>query len=146
MLIRSATAADVSDLVELERAAPSAAHWSRQQYEIAVGTSDRVTLVLEEGSTIKAFLIARILDHEWEIENVVVAGAQRRQGWGGRLMEEVHSRAQSRKAEAMFLEVRESNQAARSLYEKSGFAQVGRRPNYYHDPAEDALVYRRAVG
>ena len=45
----------------------------------------------------------------------------------------------------MFLEVRESNIAARKLYEKAGFEPTGRRKSYYTDPLEDALLYRRSL-
>jgi [ribosomal protein S18]-alanine N-acetyltransferase len=51
-----------------------------------------------------------------------------------------HVRAQG--ATAVVLEVRESNRAARSLYEKWAFEETGRRVRYYHDPEEDAIVYR----
>ena len=54
-------------------------------------------------------------------------------------------RAQSEGATAIFLEVRESNHAARSLYEKWAFSESGRRPRYYTQPEEDAIVYRLAL-
>jgi [ribosomal protein S18]-alanine N-acetyltransferase len=47
---------------------------------------------------------------------------------------------------AVYLEVRESNQRARTLYESSGFDSVGRRRGYYRHPLEDALVLRREIG
>jgi ribosomal-protein-alanine N-acetyltransferase len=55
--------------------------------------------------------------------------------------------AQARHAqgEAIFLEVRESNAAARAFYEKLGFEQMGRRKGYYADGLEDAIIYRRML-
>jgi len=50
--------------------------------------------------------------------------------------------ARARGAAAVFLEVRESNRAARSLYENWAFVESGRRPAYYTEPQEDAIVYR----
>ena len=47
---------------------------------------------------------------------------------------------------ALYLEVRESNSAARALYESLGFEQVGRRRGYYQYPSEDALLLRRDLG
>ena len=43
-------------------------------------------------------------------------------------------------ASTVLLEVRESNTAARQLYEKLGFVEIGGRPDYYRDPVEDALL------
>ena len=48
-----------------------------------------------------------------------------------------------RDSHSLTLEVRSSNAPARALYEKLGFAQVGRRPNYYRNPKEDALILRK---
>ena len=62
---------------------------------------------------------------EWEIENIAVAGRARRRGLGTRLLGEFLDLAQSRGAEAVFLEVRESNLAARRLYEKWAFVESG---------------------
>jgi ribosomal protein S18 acetylase RimI-like enzyme len=74
-----------------------------------------------------------------------VAGPARRRGFGTRLLGEFLRRAQSEGATAIFLEVRESNHAARSLYEKWAFSESGRRPRYYTQPEEDAIVYRLAL-
>jgi ribosomal-protein-alanine N-acetyltransferase len=60
---------------------------------------------------------------------------------GDRLLGELLAHAMAAGAQAIFLEVRESNQAARRLYEKRGFLGVGRRPAYYSDPQEDAILY-----
>ena len=59
-----------------------------------------------------------------------------------RLLGELLDSARAKDAAAVFLEVRESNQAARALYEKWAFRESGRRPRYYKDPAEDAILYR----
>jgi len=72
----------------------------------------------------------------------VVAPTSRRQGLGRRLLHALLAGARETNSHSVFLEVRESNGAARSLYEKAGFAQTGRRKAYYKDPAEDALLYR----
>jgi ribosomal-protein-alanine N-acetyltransferase len=50
--------------------------------------------------------------------------------------------ARQRRAEAVLLEVRETNLPARHLYEKWAFAPVGRRRRYYSGPAEDAILYK----
>ena len=88
------------------------------------------------------FVAGRVLDNEWEIENIVVAGPARRRGFGTRLLGEFLELARCRGAQAVFLEVRESNLAARRLYEKWAFVQSGRRKLYYREPEEDAIVFR----
>ena len=90
-------------------------------------------------------MIARCATCEWEIENVVVAREKRKRGIGIQLIQEVLLKAQSAGATSVLLEVRESNLAARRLYEKLGFSQQGRRSNYYHNPEEDALLLSFSV-
>ena len=88
------------------------------------------------------FVVARSLGSEWEIENVVVAGERRRSGIGSALMQALLQNLRSSGVAGVLLEVRESNTAARRLYEKLGFALEGRRRGYYQDPVEDALLFR----
>jgi ribosomal-protein-alanine N-acetyltransferase len=80
---------------------------------------------------------------EWELENVVVKATFRRKGVATALLNELLIRTRATGSEAVVLEVRESNQAARSLYLKWGFEQAGRRKAYYSTPPEDAILYRR---
>ncbi len=146
-------------MVRLERQSSSTAHWSQQQYEklFVPGsrqTSEHVALVIEENlekasgtdspkpTEILAFLVARRVDTEWELENVVVAATNRRRGLGTRLLREFLAHARARKGSAIFLEVRESNQAARALYRKLGFEETGLRKSYYSDPPEAAILCR----
>ncbi len=129
--------------MELERHAATAAHWAEAEYQrmFEADSPQRLPLVLEEVEVL-AFVVARGAGAEWEIENVAVAGTARRRGLGARLLGELLNRLRARGAEAVFLEVRESNLAARTLYEKWAFVESGRRKAYYRDPVEDALQYR----
>jgi ribosomal-protein-alanine N-acetyltransferase len=142
--IRPATVADLPAMMSLEKHSATAAHWSAEQYADLFGGSSpgRVALTVLEDSRVQGFVIARVLGDEWEIENIAVAGPARRRGLGTRLLGELLDMARSRGATAMFLEVRESNQAARALYEKWAFLESGRRRTYYQDPQEDAILYR----
>lgn len=121
----------------------SAAHWSAREYDalFAAEAPKRVALVAWEGS-IAGFVIVRCGSEEWEIENVVVDPKLRRKGIGQGLIQEVMRQAGERGVADVFLEVRESNVAARALYAKWGFKAEGRRPKYYRDPQEDAVVMR----
>jgi ribosomal-protein-alanine N-acetyltransferase len=100
-------------------------------------------VVCEEGQ-VHGFLVAKSItqeEDEWEIEYVAVGTAAQRRGLGSRLLGESLNRMRARGGRQVFLEVRESNEAARKLYEKRAFVQVGRRRNYYQDPIEDALIF-----
>lgn len=142
--IRAATPADLPAMMALEKHAATAAHWSAGQYEAMFHASDaaRVALVLHEESGLRGFVITRVVGPDWEIENIAVAGPARRRGLGTRLLGELLDLATAKGAAAVFLEVRESNHAARALYEKWAFLESGRRPRYYQDPDEDAILYR----
>lgn len=128
----------------LESHAVTAAHWSVEQYREAFSSAGptRLFLVIEEGAIVQGFLAARVVDREWEIENIAIAGSARRRGLGTRLLGEFLNTAHSQGGQAVFLEVRESNLAARKLYEKWAFVESGRRPGYYQGPHEDAITYR----
>lgn len=143
MTIRPAMPADIPRLLALERHAATAAHWTEADYQriFTAGTPERLALVLEEAEIV-AFIVARGVGAEWEIESVAVAGTARRRGLGTRLLGELLKQVRARGAESVFLEVRESNQAARMLYEKWALVESGRRAGYYHDPKEDAVLYR----
>jgi ribosomal-protein-alanine N-acetyltransferase len=89
-----------------------------------------------------AFLVAHRVDNEWELENIVVAEESQRRGVATRLLREFVDSARAKNADAIFLEVRQSNQAARALYRKFGFVETGARKGYYPTPPEDAILYR----
>jgi len=144
MLVRPATSADIPAMMRLEQHSVTASHWSPEQYDriFATASPRRVALVIEETAVVQGFLIAQVIAPEWEIENVAIAADARRRGLGTRLLGKFLDHARAEGAQALFLEVRESNHAARSLYEKWGFVESGRRVRYYRNPQEDAIAYR----
>ncbi|AZO26145.1 MULTISPECIES: ribosomal protein S18-alanine N-acetyltransferase [Mesorhizobium] len=92
------------------------------------------------------FVLARLAAGEGEILTVAVARAHRRQGLGWQLMDAVLRELHAQRAEALFLEVDETNTPAIALYRRLGFRQVGQRPNYYRSTENGptgALVMRR---
>ena len=92
------------------------------------------------------FVLARRAAGEAEILTVTVSRALRRRGIGRMLMDAVLRTLHAERAEALFLEVDENNAAAIALYQRLGFRQVGRRPDYYRDAfarRSNALVMRR---
>jgi ribosomal-protein-alanine N-acetyltransferase len=142
--IRSAALNDLPAILALEQHAPGAAHWTRDQYNQLLGSG--VVLVAEEAGQLCGFVCAQAGAGEWEMENVVVAAGFLRRGVANELTRALIQRAKNEAASALLLEVRESNLAARGLYEKHGFRVVGRRRAYYKDPAEDAILYTLRLG
>jgi len=149
-LIRLATPEDVPSIRALERKAAGAAHWADREYDALFAPDAPVRFVLVAGNEfdvaqLDGFAIARWTLDDWEVENVVVARERQRLGIATKLIQDLLSRAQATGATSVLLEVRESNLAARSLYEKLGFSEEGRRSNYYRDPTEDALLLRHSI-
>ena len=157
--VRPARASDQPRLVEIAAHSATAAQWNQAEYlklfpldepeaqpQVAAGAKaqpqSRTALVVEQSGNVVGFIVGRQVEDEWEIENIAVTGTARRRGLGSRLVGELLDLARSRGGKSVFLEVRESNRAARSLYEKWAFIEVGRRKMYYQNPAEDALVLK----
>lgn len=144
IIIRDATPADIPVMMRLTDHSATAAHWSRDQYD-QIFTQDvpqPLAMIVQDSEGPQGFLIAKGILDEWEIENIAIANPARRRGLGTRLLREFLDHARAKGARAVFLEVRESNQAACALYEKWSFDESGRRSRYYSNPVEDAIIYR----
>ncbi|HEV8182334.1 MAG TPA: ribosomal protein S18-alanine N-acetyltransferase [Candidatus Angelobacter sp.] len=144
--VRPAEPADLPRLMEIASHSATAAGWNEQQYTRLFSpeaSRNQVTLVIQQDGKVVGFLAARqVAGSEWEIENVAVSGPARRRGLGSHLLGSFLDLVRSRGGIEIYLEVRESNHAARALYEKWAFQEAGRRKSYYREPDEDALVLR----
>jgi [ribosomal protein S18]-alanine N-acetyltransferase len=141
--VRLATPVDIPAIQALEQQSATAAHWGNDVYRNLVGHgSGRIVLVADDNGAVSAFVVARVVGDEWEIENIVVAKHLRRQGMAFALICDLLERARAQSARQILLEVRPSNASARALYAKAGFSEYARRPEYYQNPDEDALCYR----
>lgn len=112
--------------------------WS--EAEIAACIADPLGIVVTESP---GFLLGRVVAGEAELLTLAVAPQSLRRGIGRRLVMAFVGQARGKGAETIFLEVAESNHAARSLYERCGFSLRGSRKNYYRDAAgrcENALI------
>lgn len=98
-----------------------------------------------DSGRLAGYLLGRTIAGEGEILTLGVHPQCRRAGLGRALLEAGISRMVQAGAEAVFLEVRESNAAARALYESAGFRPAGVRLHYYRRPRENALVLRWAA-
>ncbi len=102
-------------------------------------------LVATDDRGVAGYVVARHVADEGEILNLGVEGARRGRGIGRALVSAVLHVLRARGATAVYLEVRQSNAAARHLYARLGFQAVGRRKGYYRRPSEDAIVLRAAI-
>ena len=150
MRVRPATAADIPAIMELERHTRAAAHWSVERYEQMFGATPPdllhyVGLVIEDEYGIQGFLVGQAHADEWELQSIAVRAAGHGRGFGSQLLIKFLEQARERGAKSVYLEVRESNQAARAFYEKWLFQEGGRRKDYYNSPLEDAVLYCRRL-
>lgn len=140
--VRAAVPADLDRVLQIARECRDAAQWPDHEFQRSLAPDAlpyRIALVILGSDRVQGFIIGRIAGDQWEIENVAVDPMKRKQGLGAGLVREFLNRTRTG-ANEVFLEVRESNLAARKLYEKMGFVQVGRRKSYYQEPAEDAIL------
>lgn len=143
--VRTAEAEDLAKVVQIERECSSAAHWQETAYRKAVTVDHRLLLVAECGEHLLGFLVASTATQEWELENIAVSPAVRRQGVGRALISTLINEAKSSKATEIRQEIRASNLAAQQLGQSVGFVQEGQRKGYYRDPTEDALLFKYLV-
>ena len=134
--IRPGSENDIPSLLKIEASSFTDARWKAEdflQYECTVA---------EYGGKLAGYLVCRDLgpltesgQHEREILNIAVHPALRRRGIASALL-----RHEIKSNTILFLEVRESNLAARNLYSTHKFREIGRRVAYYRDPIETAIV------
>jgi ribosomal-protein-alanine N-acetyltransferase len=156
--VADATAAPRATLVDAARAhVPEVAAiehacfsdpWSEASFRQAVDNPGVFFRVATEGAggPVVGYVVAWFAAGEGEIANVAVAPSARGRGIGGMLLDAALAAAAENGAEALYLDVRESNARARALYDSRGFVEVGRRRRYYRRPSEDAIVLRRIIG
>ena len=122
--------------------------WSRANFSDSVHAGyDAWVLRDAEGELAGYFLLMYALD-EAHLLDVAVAAKRHGTGLGRHLIETLCARARAMGAESVLLEVRPSNERALAIYERFGFAEIGRRKAYYpaHEgKREDAIVMRHAV-
>jgi ribosomal protein S18 acetylase RimI-like enzyme len=134
LTIRPAGEQDLADLDRIQKASPEAVLWDPHGY---LAYDCRVAVL---DGRVAGFAVCRVIvEGESEVLSLVVDPVLRRQGIGRRLMLDVLASSRGN----WFLEVRESNTPALNLYQELDFHEVARRPNYYQDTGETAVVMRR---
>jgi len=100
-------------------------------------------LVCVDDGRVLGYVGSQTVLGETDMMNVAVAHDARRQGIAQKLIEALAEQLKVQGSHCLTLEVRASNAPAIGLYRKLGFIQVGRRPGYYRNPKEDALILRK---
>ncbi|WP_308446376.1 ribosomal protein S18-alanine N-acetyltransferase [Elioraea sp.] len=131
-------------LAALHACAFPADPWDADAFAALLAMPGAFALIAAEDATPAGFVLARIAADEAEIVTLGVVPRARRRGHGTRLAAAAAAEAQARGAGRLFLEVAAGNAAARRLYGRLGFREVGQRRGYYPDGA-DALVLALAL-
>lgn len=152
ILIRAMNAADLGSVDELDTISFSLP-WPPKAFEVElanpgahcwVAESNPSTSSGQAGQIAGALVFWRVLD-EAELATLAVHPSFRRRGIARKLLQTAMDAAYADGARIYHLEVRAGNEAAQKLYESFGFEAVGRRPGYYKDNGEDALLMTKKV-
>lgn len=142
--IRPLATDDLGRVLEIENASFSTP-WKESTFRGLLRRTDTDLIAAVRGARIVGYAVAWTVVDQAELGNVAVADEVRGEGVGRALVEGIVARVRRRGAGECFLEVRESNEVAQSLYRSMGFEVVGRRRAYYAQPVEDALVMRLRI-
>ena len=132
----------VMPIAELERLCFSDP-WSENSIRYELTNPLSCWLVAVEDGRVAGYVGSQSVLDEADMMNIAVHPDFRRRGVAQSLVEGLVAGLKEKNIRCLTLEVRASNDPAISLYQKLGFAQVGRRPNYYRNPKEDALILRK---
>ena len=140
--IDAASRSDIDAVADLELVA-FADPWTRQAFEAALKERHaRFRVARSADGGLLGYVVAWFVLDEGEIANLAVVPTVRRRGVARALLEAIVAEARESRISRLFLEVRESNVAAKALYESQGFSPIARRERYYRKPVEDAIVLR----
>lgn len=131
--------------MELAASLEQAPNWPRTAYLNALdplATPRRFALMAEHRATgaVVGYAVASLVGDQAELEVIAVAPQFRRRGVARELFAALTAELRRPGAAELLLEVRASNFPALELYRRLGFGENGRRPRYYHDPIEDAIL------
>jgi len=127
--------------LEIEREC-SAVPWSYDSFLFTLHSPVSYCAAATADGVLAGYGTMSCLYEDAEILNLAVTPELRRMGIAFNLMKNLITEAKNRGAETVRLEVRQSNAAARALYEKAGFEYCGKRTGYYIKPREDALLMK----
>lgn len=135
MEIKIATLDNVNDILNIENACFSTP-WTEQGIAESIENENTMMLVAYIDGAVAGYMGLQIFSGEGYVTNVATLPEYRRRGVGRALVQ----RSMQEKMDFITLEVRESNAPAIALYSSLGFVEVGKRPRFYREPTEDALL------
>ena len=144
MQIRRMTQKDCKQVAAIE-AVSFSVPWSLKAFTDTVEKDNFRYFVADEAGEILGYCGFLFVLDEAEIPNVCVKSSARKQGVGKKMMNALIEEAKKLGISTLFLEVRESNVAARALYKSLGFAEDGIRKNFYEQPIEHAILMSKAL-
>lgn len=145
IIVRELKVEDSAAVAEMEQQIFSDS-WSEKSVLETVQQKQSVCFVAEKAGHLLGYLLAYHAADEAEIARIAVQKEARRQGAAGKLMQALEHYCEEHKMEKLLLDVRESNEAARSFYTKNGFVEDGIRQGFYVNPSEDAVLMSRQIG
>lgn len=145
IIVRELKVEDSAAVAEMEQQIFSDP-WSEKSVMETVQQKQSVCFAAEKAGHLLGYLLVYHAADEAEIARIAVQKEARRQGAAGKLMQALEHYCEEHKMEKLLLDVRESNEAARSFYTKNGFVEDGIRQGFYTNPSEDAVLMSRQLG
>ena len=145
IIVRELKVEDSAAVAEMEQQIFSDS-WSEKSVLETVQQKQSVCFAAEKAGHLLGYLLGYHAADEAEIARIAVQKEARRQGAAGKLMQALEHYCEEHKMEKLLLDVRESNEAARSFYTKNGFVEDGIRQGFYVNPSEDAVLMSRQLG
>ena len=142
MTITKMTEAHIGQIAELEKICFNDP-WSENSIASELNNRLSCWLVAIEAGKVIGYLGSQTVLGETDMMNIAVHPDYRKNGIASNLIGELISTLMEQGSHSLMLEVRESNEPAKSLYLKLGFEVVGVRKNYYRNPKENALILRK---
>ena len=139
IVIRKMQKSDLQEVCKIEKDNFSLP-WSERSFIESMERNDTVFLTALAGEEVAGYIGCYCIAGTGEITNVAVKDTCRRRGIGAMLLEGLYKAGETLDTREFYLEVRESNEAAISLYSRQGFVKEGIRKNFYEKPVENAVI------
>lgn len=144
--LRTATVDDLDAVMALETASFGLTAWARETMAAEMASEwGRYVVAVDDAGAVVGYVGLRAVGVEGDIQTIAVAEAARGEGLGRRLLAQAQQDARDRGVQELFLEVRDDNAPARTLYASEGFVEIGVRPGYYQPEGVDAIVMRKGL-